>query len=495
MARAELVAVSEERIAWVGREDDLHTLRGPDTKVIDCEGGAVVPGFIDAHTHVLAFAASLLSLDISPGNVSSIEEIKAAIKKRALQTPPGNWIRATGYSEFHLAEKRHPKREDLDEATPQHPVKLNHRSGHACVLNTLALSIVGISRETPDPPGGLIDRNLESGEPTGLLFDMEEFLSGRLGTLSREELQKGIKLASREFLSKGITSLHDATATNSWKEWQVFQRLKAERLLAPRVYFMVGHKALEEFQKEGLSFGSGDDELRLGAVKFTLGETSGTLHPPREELNKEALHAHKLGYQLAFHAVEESTVNAAVDALEYVLQRLPRANHRHRIEHCSVCPPALLERLRRLNSVVVTNPAFLYHSGDRYLSQIAETQLPWLYRVRAFLEGGLHPAAGSDCPVTPPDPILGLYATVTRKAQTGQVLSSEETISFPQALEMHALAGAYASFQERIKGSIALDKLADLVVLSANPLELLPEQIRNVQVKMTILGGEVVWEG
>jgi predicted amidohydrolase YtcJ len=206
------------------------------------------------------------------------------------------------------------------------------------------------------------------------------------------------------------------------------------------------------------------------------------------------LQAHQAGFQVAIHAVEEGTVEAAATALEYCLSRSLKTDHRHRLEHCSVCPPKLLRRLKSLKAVVVTQPAFIYYSGERYLSEVPEAQLRWLYRTKSFLKSGLKPAASSDCPVVQPDPLRGIYAAVTRKAENGQVLLPEEAISPEEALRLYIVAGAYASFEEHLKGSIEVGKLADMVVLSADPTGVPPEEIRDISVEKTIIGGEVVWE-
>jgi len=491
---AELAAAEAGEIVWVGSNTDLDLFRG-QKKLINCEGKTVIPGFNDAHTHVMAYASKLLGIDCSPASVASVADIQSRIGQQAERVPQGTWLRANGYNEFYLAERRHPTRHDLDLAAPHHPVKLTHRSMHACVLNSMALSLAGISIETPDPPGGLIDRDLETGEPSGLLFGMNSYINEQvIPPLSEEELRQGVKLANQSFLSSGITSIQDATVTNGFKQWQTFLKLKEGGELVPRICMMFGLHALADLKDKGLRPGYGDSGLRLGAVKITLDETRGRLNPPQEELNEGVLTAHQAGFQVAIHAVEEGTVEAAAIALEYCLNRSPKADHRHRVEHCSVCPPPLLQRLRDVDAVVVTQPAFIYFSGERYLEEVPNTQLPWLYRTRSFLENGLRPAGSSDCPVVPPDPLVGLYAAVTRKAESGQVLSPEEAISPEEALRIYTLGGAYASFEERLKGSIEIGKLADLVVLSADPTKVAPEEIKEIQVEKTIIGGEVVWE-
>ena len=491
--RAELVAVKDDRIIWVGTNDDRPELQGPKTRKIDCQGKTLMPGFNDAHCHVLALASSLSSIDCSPSSVSSIADIRVQIRKQAQKLPPSTWIRATGYNEFYLVEKRHPNRWDLDQAAPHHPVKLVHRSGHACVLNSMALSLVGISIELPEPPGGMIDRDLDSGEPNGILYEMNSYIDALVPPLSEEELEEGIRLVNKQCLSLGITSLQDATAHNGIREWQTFQRLRERGALVPRLSVMMGAQFLGELQDSGFSPRYGGNGLRLGALKVLLTEARGCLYPPREELEQQVLRAHRAGYQVAIHAVEESTVEAATAALENVLRQAPKDDHRHRIEHCSVCPPPLLERLRDVQAIVVTNPAFIYYSGERYLRTVPEEQQRWLYRIGSFLEKGLM-AAGSDSPVVPINPLIGIYAAVTRKAETGEEVLPQERIRPIEALKMYTQAAAYAAFDEGVKGTIAVGQLADFALLSADPTQVPPDEIKEIQVEMAIVGGRIAWQ-
>ncbi len=492
--RAGLVAAKDGEIVWVGTSDDLELFKGR-SKLINCEGETVIPGFNDAHIHIMAYASNLLSVDCSPSSVASVSDIQEKIRQQAERTPRGTWIKGTGYNEFYLAEHRHPNRHDLDRAAPCHPVRLSHRSLHACVLNSRGLALAGITVETPDPPGGLIDRELDTGEPSGLLFGMNSYINEQvIPHPSEKEVRRGVKLANRSLLSSGITSVQDATVRNGFEQWRTFLRLKESGELAPRVSMMFGLHALADFAERGLYFGYEDTTLRLGAVKFTPDETRGQLNPSQEELNEAVLRAHQAGFQVAIHAIEESTVHAAATALEDCLRRSGKGNPRHRVEHCSVCPPPLLRRLKAVKALVVTQPAFIYYSGERYLSDVADTQLSWLYRTRSFLKNGLKPAASSDCPVVPCNPLVGMYAAVTRKAESGQTLSPEEAISAEQALRMYTLAGAYASFEEQLKGSVEVGKMADLVVLSADPTAVSPEELKGIRVEKTIIGGEVVWE-
>jgi predicted amidohydrolase YtcJ len=492
---AEMVAITGDKISLVADNDEVESVTGAGTRVIDCQGKTVVPGFNDAHCHLFSFIRKLLSFDLSQSSVSSIADIKAVIRRQAEDTPPGNWLIGTDYNEFYLAEKRCPTRWEIDEAAPDHPVVLSHRSLHACVLNSRALSLAGINIETPDPPGGIIERDLATGEPNGVLYEMLGYIREKvLPPLSDEELGKGVALANRHYLSYGITSLQEATVSNDYRRWQIIGGFKEPGKLRSRVYMMPGAHARSQFQEAGLTSGSGDSQMRLGAVKVMLSEATGQVQPPQEELNRLGLDCHRSGFQLAFHAIEESNVAAAVRALEYVNDYSPVVGRRHRIEHCSECPPYLLERLKKLEAVIVTQPPFVYYSGERYLATVATSQLPWLYRIKSPLESGLVVAGSSDSPVVPGNPLVGMYAAVTRKAESGQELLPEEAVSASQALALYTVNAAYASFEEDIKGSITSGKLADIVVLSDDPTEVPPERIKDIRVEMTILGGEVVWE-
>lgn len=487
---AELVAIKGNKVLAVADKGAFDQLKGTKTRVIDCQGRVIAPGFIDAHCHLFSFLRKLLSLDLSPAKVSSIGEIKMLLRQQAEQLPSGSWIIGTDYNEFYLAEKRHPNRHDLDEAAPNHPIVLIHRSRHACVLNSLALSLAGITPETPEPPGALIDREPESGQPSGLLFEMVGYISERvLPPFSAEELDRALTLANRYLLSMGITSIGEASATNDIGRWQSLKGFTESDRLKCRVFMMPGPTALDQFQRAGLGFGSGDNHLRLGSVKLMLTQTKGLA-----EVREQAFAAHRAGFQLALHCIEEEMVEAAIPILEEINKEQPVAQRRHRLEHCSECPPHLLERLARVGAVVVTQPPFIYYSGERYLAIVPPDKLSWLYRIGSFFARGLIVAGSSDLPVVEANPLVGIYAAVTRRAQSGQELSTREAISPGQALQMYTTNAAYASFEEKIKGRLAPGMLADMVILSENPLKSPPEQIKDIRVQMTIIDGKIVWE-
>jgi hypothetical protein len=492
LPRARLVAIRKGRIARISRETYPDgTSRA--TEVVDCKGRTVVPGLIDAHCHLAGYAESLVSLDLSPRqNVRSVSDIKKRIASWCRDRPPGTWIRCSGYSEFSLKENRHPTRKDLDEAAPLHPVRLIHRSGHAHVLNSLALDLVGITFETGDPPEGLIDRD-PTGEPTGILYGMGAYLSKRMPPLDADEMERGVRLANERLLSYGIASVHDASAHNDLHRFHVLRTWKKRGLFTPRITMMLG---IDGFGESGGEPAFRNDALiAVRGVKIIVDETTGRLHPSQTQLNDMVLAIHCAGLQVAIHAIEEPVIEAACNAIEYALQREPRTDHRHRIEHCSVCPPHLRERISRLAITVVSQPSFLYYSGERYLRTVPDRQKAHLYPLGALLKKGVRVAAGSDFPIADPNPWTAIYAAVSRKGESGDALGQEERIGAFEALRMYTEYAAEAAFEETEKGSITVGKAADLVVLSADPMSIDAEELKHIRTVMIIVNGKTVAGG
>jgi predicted amidohydrolase YtcJ len=457
---------------------------------------ALLPGFVDAHVHLLALASRLRELDCGPDNARSTDELVALIARRAAKTPPGRWVRAYGYDEHLLRERRHPTRHDLDRATARHPVRLDHGSGHACVLNSTALDALGITSETPGPAWGVIERDASGqppartgGQPTGLLLEMNDWVSSAMRLVGAQPAAP-LREASRLLLSHGVTTIMDATPANGVERWRTFQRLKRDGALCQRVGMMVGVEHLEEAVRCGLAFGAGDEGLWVGPAKVMLTLTAGVLSYGEQELAGAIARCDAMGFPVAVHAIEREAVVLAASAFLSAKPRLPG-----RIEHCAECPPSLVRRLVRANVQVVTNPGFIYHRGERYLASVPPDVLPHLYPARALLDAGVPLAAGSDAPVAPADPLLGMCAAITRKTKAGVVLAPQEAVTAQQALDMHTLGAARACYRERDLGSITPGKLADLVLLSDDLLAVEPEALKEIRVMMTVVGGGVVWEG
>jgi predicted amidohydrolase YtcJ len=495
---AEFVAIKGDKIIFTGTKDFLNDFTGPNTKFIDCAGKTLLPGFNDAHCHIFSFLRKLTGVDLSFPKIKSINDIKGAIKEEATKTTPDQWITGTDYNEFYLAEKRHPTRWEIDEVAPDNPVMLTHRSLHGCVLNSKALSLAGITIATPELPGTMIDRDVtRGGEPNGFLAEMVGYIREQvLPPITEQELKTGIKLANEEYISQGITSLQDATVVNNLKRWQHYQSFKKNSLLKSRVYMMTGIETLQGFQNAGFVFGAGNENLRLGAVKIVPSMIADKMHPSPEELTDLVLKTHRAGFQLAIHGVQTAMVDAIIRSYEYLQSITPDFNtRRHRIEHCSECPPPLMVRLKKLKPVVVTHPSFTYFSGDRYLATVGKEVIPWLYRTGTLVKSGLTVAGGSDSPIVPNSPVMGIYGAVTRLTSSGQLLNPAEKLTAAEVIKLYTHNAAYTSHEEKIKGSISPDKLADMVLLSDNPLKVHTQEIKDIKLLMTIIGGKVVWEG
>lgn len=493
--QATWVVIKNEKIVTTGYGKDWKNYKNKNSSIIDCSGKTVIPGFIDAHLHLVSYAKSFVTADVSPGKkVHSISDIQRIIENFSRNKPSGQWIFGRGYNEFYFSERQHPNRWDLDEATSSHPVLLTHRSGHAHVLNSRALSLVGITRETGDPDGGIIERDLTTGDPTGLLYGMGDFLYDRIPPFSPAELEIGLREANRELISLGITSIQDASSRNNIEKWNLVKSWKQSGLLYPRVDMMMGISAFQNKDENYPLSGLNQNQLRMGAVKIILDDTTGRLFPSQSELNAMVFEVHQAGRQIAIHALEENAVKAACESIRLALEKLPAKDHRHRIEHCSVCPPALARTIASLGITVVTQPAFIYCHGERYLETVVDEQLKHLYPIKTLCDQGINVAASSDCPIIPPDPLVGINAAMHRLSAAGDVVGGNQRIRPGAALQMYALNAARAAFEETIKGTISPGKLADLVVLNADPTKLTAEEFKSLQVEMTIIGGEAVWE-
>ena len=491
---AQSVAIAGDRILAAGDDDAIAALASPATQQIDCQGQTLVPGLHDAHIHLLAYARSLSAVDCSSAAVDSIAKLRATLRQAAVRLPPGAWLRAAGYDETALAERRHPTRWDLDAALPDRPVRLYHRSYHACVVNSAALRLAGITSATEAPPGGLIERDLATGEPNGLLYETAQHLVRRvMPGPSAGELAGEVAAASRQLLKWGVTALQDATATNTPEDWSLFEGLQRDGALGQRVTLMLGVDGQRSAIQRGWHPHRETGMLRLGPVKLVLDESGGRLHPPQGELDRVVTEVHRSGFQLALHVVTAGALEAAIASLDAAQAEFPRNDARHRIEHCSVCTPDQAVRLARLGVHVCSQPGFVYESGDRYLAEVLADQLPWLYPLATLRGASLPLSAGSDAPVASPNPFHGLYGAMTRRSARRRVLDADQRLSPMEALSLYTTGAATACFQEDLQGRIAPGFLADLALLSIDPLEAEPARLFEAESQLTVVGGAIRW--
>jgi hypothetical protein len=511
---ASAVGIEGDRITWVGDVEDARAHLTGARRELDLGGATVIPGFNDAHNHLILLGHWLSQLDCSFPAVRSIGDIVAAVAQRAAVTPAGEWIDGRGYDDNKLAEHRHISRWDLDAVTPHHPVVIKNASGHMCVVNSRALALAGITRDTEAPFGGSIHRDAETGEPSGLLQEHAQDLLGRTFLpQDKATLHRCLQRAGYAYLAAGITSSQEA-GIFSTPEFTVFQEAWKSGELPLRVYMMLRRPFLEAMETMGVFTGFGDARLRIGSFKLLadgslIGRTAAVSQPfhedpdpsnlglammPQAELDDLIWRGHANGWQVAIHAIGDRGIEMCLDGFERALERLPRVDHRHRLEHCGILRPDLIQRIKRLGVVPVGQPPFINEFGDGFLRHLGRERAQLTYALKSVLDAGIHLAASSDSPVSSFQPLLGIKACVTERTASGVDFAPGERITVEQAIALYTRAGAYASFEEDLKGTITPGKLADLAVLGADPRAVDPETLDQVPVLATIRGGEFVYE-
>jgi predicted amidohydrolase YtcJ len=491
---AEAIAVREGRIAAVGTTAQVLARRGRGTRVIDCRGAAVLPGFIDAHLHMRAYASTFLGIDCRPHTAHNLTDLQALLRQHSRHLPPGQWLVGYGYDEFGLAERRHPTRWDLDVATPYHPVRLAHRSRHAWALNSLGLAQLGITKDFTAPAGGFVERDAGSAEPTGLLIGMDAHVRAHLPPMATPEMfRSGLRQGSQALLSAGVTTIQDASVSNDLAAYEAFRTWIAAGDVRVRVTLLMGASSLPDMLAAGVKPSEGSPFLRIQGVKIRLDEASGVLYPPQEVVNAQVWSAHRQGFPVAVHAVDLPALVSALHAIRLAQARLPRTDLRHRIEHGALCPEVCLEEIADLHVAVVTQPAFLWHHGPRYRSEIDPEQHAWLYRVKSLLDRGVPVAGSSDAPVVPPLPLEGVSAAVARRTSDGHIIGPGERVGVMEALWLYTQGAAWACGLESEVGSIVRGKRADLVILEADPRRVPVVDIPHIPVRMTVVDGTVQW--
>ncbi len=510
---AEAVGIRGDRIVWVGDAEQARDLTHVGRE-LDLGGATVVPGFNDAHNHLILLGHWMTQLDCSYPAVNSIAGIVAGVGERVAASREGEWIEGRGYDDNKLADGRNITRWDLDAVSPNNPVLIKNASGHMCIVNSRALEISGITGDTEPPFGGTIVLDAESREPTGLLQEQAQNLLNHTSIPEdKETLHRCLQTAGAAYLAAGVTSTQEA-GIFSTPEFTVFQEAWASGSLPLRVYMMLRRPFLEAMETMGMFTGLGDERLRVGCFKLLadgslIGRTAAMSEPfigdertdnvglammPQEELDDLIWRAHSRGWQIGIHAIGDRGIEMCLDGYERALNRLPRANHRHRLEHCGVLRPDLIERIRDMEIIPVGQPPFINEFGDGFLQHLGRERAQLTYALKTVLEAGIHLAASSDSPVSSHQPLLGIKACVTERTGSGADFAPGERISVEQAIGLYTRAGAYASFEENLKGTISSGKLADFAVLGADPRAVDPETLDEISVLATIRGGETVYE-
>lgn len=509
----EAFGVIGERIVAVGSMAEVEAALPRGARQLDLAGATCLPGFNEAHNHMINFGLVLGQVNCRHPHVRSISDIVARFAERASQTPPGSWIRGRGYDDNVLAEHRHPTRWDLDQASTRHPLVLVHSSGHMLVANSLALQLAGITRETPDPSGGHIVRD-KSGEPTGLLQENAmELVERVIPAPTLEEMIEALRRCNDAYVAAGITSSQDAGSDHPLQV-EAYQRAVERGVLKLRTSMMIRHQLLPHLLGLGVKQGFGDNRLRLGPVKLfadgsLIGRTAAVSRPflsdPRpdnygmtiwtqEELDQLVWQAHSAGFQVATHAIGDRAIEMVLDAYERALARLPRADHRHRIEHCGVLRPDLIERIARLGVLVVSQPIFIAEYGDGFIRHLGLERIQLTYPFRSLLDAGIRLIFSTDCPVSSYEPLRCIQAAVLERTASGRSYALEEAIQVEEALPLYTVNGAFATFEERYKGMLRPGMLADFVVLEHDPRRVNPEELTQIRVLRTVIGGQTVYE-
>lgn len=488
------VAIAKGKILGLLNKKNENWPLAPNGKRINGKGLTLLPGLIDAHCHLRAQISSDLSVSCGREDVASIADIIQVIRHQALQFPHGTWIRASGYDPFYLKEKRQPTRWDLDQATSSHPVRLRHVTRHASVLNSAALSVAGIGPDTADPPGVTVERQPDSGVPTGLIYGGDAWLSQHvIPPLSLHELHTGADQLQMSLLSKGITAVQDATPTNAHHDLEFWASQMKENWPIT-IQLMSGeknHASMVASLANELPPTDLANHLEMGPVKVVM-EANPNIFPPPDELIRIASEATRRRVPIAVHVVNPEMVWAAVDAISNANQH-QKSKARHRLEHLSLCPEAFLPEIADQGIMVVTNPNLIYNHGDRYLADVETSEQNWLYRMNRVKAAGISIAAGSDAPVASFDPWIGIQTACTRSTASGQIVNPDEKMERWHALAMYTSGAALAGGWENCRGMISPGYHADLIAVDRNPLICPTDTLSHTQVHATWINGRLVY--
>jgi predicted amidohydrolase YtcJ len=511
---AEAVAIVGSRIEAVGTSDDLRD-RFPYGRIVDLDGRAVVPGFIDAHNHFLATGESMASVDVRYPRVASPDDLVRVLSEVARRTPAGERISAFGFDDAKYG--RAPTRWDLDRATTEHPVAVHHVSGHHVLVNSRLLVDVGVGDYTPDPPGGRLAHDA-SGHVTGLFLDGAMNLvlpvaveigshGPNFHTAAPEaELLAAVERAGRAFLEAGLTAVCDAQVTS--RELGAYSEARRLGRLPVRTVCMPLSHQLEAYRSLGLAGPFGDDRLRIGAMKLYAdgsliggtaafsepygenGEFEGLLYHDPDELEELIVAAHLDGWQVGVHVQGDRAMSLVLDAIETAVEREPR-EHRHRLEHAGYPTPELLARIAADSVITVNQPTYLVDSGDEFLVRLRD-RAHGLQPLRSELMAGIPMVLSSDSDVASYRPLETIQAAVTRRTMGGAPIGPGEALTVEEAVRAHTIMAAYALFAEREMGSIEAAKLADVAVIDGDLFATPRDEIRELEIWMTVLDGRIV---
>ena len=507
---ARAVAVCGERIARVGSDDEVRRLAEAKTRIIDAGGRLLVPGFNDAHVHLIAGANELVGVDLRPAK--SEQAFARALGEYAARLRKGRWILGGYWDHEAWPGRRLPTHALVDAVTPDHPVFVQRLDGHMGVANALAMKLAGVTRDTASPDGGTIVRD-PNGEPTGVFKDNAMALVTRVVPPDAlDETIEKARAALAHAASLGVTTIQDMTASAA--ELQAYQALRDRGALTARIYSIQNH-GIDGLTAAGVRTGFGDDWLRIGGIKLfadgSMGsgtaaffepytddpKTSGLLLQSPAALEKAIFDADAAGFQVIVHAIGDRANAIVLDAVEKLRRERGPRDRRARIEHAQVVRDADKPRFHALDVIASIQPSHCIDDMRWAEQRIGPDRVKMAYDFKSFADAGARIAFGTDWYVEPLNPMLGLYAAVTRQFSDGTPPGGwfpEERLSMAEAIEYYTLGSAYAEFAETRKGSIAEGKLADLVLLSNDLFTIPPREILKTRPVLTIAGGRIVFE-
>ncbi len=499
---ASAMAIAGERIVAVG--DDTLAERFTATETVDLEGRTLMPGFIDSHTHIRGNPPHYIDLT----EVSSVAEIVRLVQAKAEEVGPDNWITGYGWSEDELDEQRRPLIGDLDSAAPGHPIMLTRAGGHSAVVSSAALAIAGIDATTPNPDGGVIERD-GNGALNGIIRERQDLVGEHIPPTPKAALRPSLIANLKAQFEKGITSLTQASdRIDYYDEWEA--AYAQHRGALPRASVQLAYEGREAMGAFGRKTGDGDEHLRVGPIKIFVDggftgpaafttkpykgedEYRGKLNMSEASLRDTIRLAHEDGWQLGIHAIGDAAIELTVHELKGALAAAPRDDHRHYLNHFTVMPrPATMDAMAANGIAITQQPNFTYTLEGRYVANLDGRRLETNNPLRTPMNHGIHVAISSD--ILPIGPMVGIYAAVTRKGMSGRVFGPEERLTREEALAAYTLKGAWLSREEALKGSLEAGKLADFILLSADPLTVPENTLIDIEVLETWLGGTRVY--
>lgn len=513
LPRAEAFAVTAGRFTAVGSTAEIRGLAGKRTQTYDAKGMTVVPGFIDTHNHA---GGETLLYEVLVGNpfeveFVSIRSIIGKLRERALQLPPGTWVEGYFFDDTKLTDKRALNIHDLDEVSRDHPVVVRHRGGHTSFYNSKAFEMAGITKATPDPMGGTYDKD-EGGELNGRVTDRATAPFRKVGTRptftaaeAEQRARDGVAHISKQFARYGLTSVH-----HEGGNLQAMQDVRARGELKHRISYETSGETLEAMITAGIKTGFGDEWIKFGAtsehtVDGSFSERTMAISTPypgskppykgnvtetQDTLNEWVERVHRAGIQVNCHANGDVAIDMYLTAAERALKLAPRPNARPKITHCTLVNPDLIRRIKAIEAVPSLFTTYAFYNPDKFV-YYGEEMMKSCMAFRSLLDAGVHAAAGSDFSPGPFAPLMGIQGMVTRKGWDGKTWGANQRVTVSEAIAINTYNGAWASGEEKLKGSITAGKLADYVVLADDPHAIDPEKIKDIQIVRTVCGGTI----